>query len=241
MVRMLDLPAAISLGAFVAMMSTVPILGSVVGVGADRRAGLGARRVVGCADPDRARSHARRPPRPRSLGPPRVAGRTVLGDRRHRRRVVDGRPLWRRAGSLRRAPSDAAVASHQGHLAAAVSDLVQDPADRAVPNAVDDAPGDTAANLRGRRRWRSFQPPTSEDVVSEDATATGSFAYGCPGRTAGSAAAIVIAVFALVSVATSFQSFIIWFAVAASSPPASTDRSRRCTVAGSPPGSPEPR
>ncbi|MEY2552373.1 MAG: hypothetical protein QOC57_233 [Ilumatobacteraceae bacterium] len=210
-VRALDLPAAISLGAWVAMMSTVPILGSVaawapiVVLGWVHHVSLGVLLAVALAIivADRI-ARARWVHGALRVGPLLA----ILG-------IAGGLSMIGLSGAVLGmfvVAFGSAVAAHQGHLAAAVSDLIQDPADRALPDAVDAMPIELSAG--SSPTMISVDPSAeAENVVSEVRNGDRIIRLRLSGRTAASAAAIVITGFALVSVFTSFQPFLIWFAV----------------------------
>ena len=189
----LGLPGAISLGAWVTVVSMVPVLGGalawlpIVGLSTVTDVPLGVVVAIGlvCIVADRM-ARARWVHRALRVGPLVAlvgigAGLTLVG--------VSGAILGLFVVAL-----IYAMLSYRGHLPAAISDLVQDPHDRAIPDAQDLAPEyePVLAEPRGRETYVRLR---------------------LSGRTAATAAVGCAAAVALFDMAGSARSLIVWFAV----------------------------
>ncbi len=190
----LGLPGPISIAAWVAVASTIPILGGL----------LAWLPIVGLAVVNDV------PPAIAIL----LAATCIVGDRLARARwvhralrvgplvaligIAGGLSLIGVSGSLLClfvVAFVSALASHDGNLRAAITDLVEDPDDRAVPD---------AAGLT----------PVDEPVVAEVHGTDSYIRLRLSGRTAATAAIAVAAAVALFEMAMTAQSLIVWFAVA---------------------------
>ena len=192
--RSLGLPGAPSIGAWVTVASTVPILGGalawfpVVGVATAHDVPIGFAIAVALVwiTADRlARAHwAHRPLR---VGPLVAligigAGFELIG--------VSGAIL-----GLLVAAFVSAMLSQRGHLAAAITDLIEDPDDRMVPTA------ETVAS-------------ESEHVVAEPREDQTYIRLRLSGRTMVTAAVAITGAVAVIEMAVAAQSLIVWFALA---------------------------
>lgn len=188
------LPGLISIGAWVAVASTIPILGGllawlpIVALTTVHDVPLAVAIVVAvlCIGGDRL-ARARWVHRALRVGPLLAiigigAGLTLIG--------VSGAILGLFVVAL-----VGAVLSHPGHLSAAIGDLIEDPSDRALPQAVD-------------------LPPVEEPVVAEPRGSERYIRLRLSGRTAVTAAVGVAAAVALFEIARDTQSLIVWFTVA---------------------------
>ncbi|HEY5423784.1 MAG TPA: AI-2E family transporter [Ilumatobacteraceae bacterium] len=193
MARSLGLPGPISIGAWVTVASTVPILGGalawlpVVGLASAHDIAIGGAIVIALffIVADRlARAHwAHRPLR---VGPLIAlvgigAGYQLIG--------VSGALL-----GLLVAAFVSAMLSERGHLAAAVTDLIEDPDDRTLPEA-------------------ETERAETEQVVSEPHGDQRYVRLRLSGRTMVTAALAITGAVAVVEMAVAAQSLIVWFAV----------------------------
>ena len=210
--RVFDLPGPISVGAWVAMMSTVPILGSLLGWAPiivlgwvhDVSSSLLIAVALIAVLADRI-ARARWVHRALRVGPLLTivgvaAGLSTIG--------VSGAIL-----GLFVVAFASAMASYRTHLAAALSDLVDDPADRALPNSVDTVPPDASGGSPAAPATADSSSAV-QNVMSERRDGARIIRLRLSGRTAFTAATIVITFAALLGVASSMQPFIVWFAVA---------------------------
>ncbi len=190
----LDLPGPISIAAWVTVASTVPILGGVlawlpiVGLATINDVSLPAAIVIAmmCIVGDRL-ARARWVHQALRVGPLLAivgigAGLALIG--------VSGAILGLFVVAL-----VSALLSHTGSLRAAITDLIEDPDDRAISAADDLAPLDepVVAEPRGREMYIRLR---------------------LSGRTAATAAVAVTAAVALFEIAVAAQALIVWFTVA---------------------------
>jgi predicted PurR-regulated permease PerM len=189
----LDLPGPISIAAWVAVASTVPILGGVlawlpiVGLATFHDVSIPAAIAIAvlCIVADRL-ARARWVHRALRVGPLLAivgigAGLSLIG--------VSGGILGLLVVAL-----VSALLSHAGHLREAITDLIEDPDDRAVPAADDLA-------------------PVHEQVVAEPRGRETYIRLRLSGRTAATAAIAVAAAVAAFEIAAATQSLIVWFTV----------------------------
>jgi predicted PurR-regulated permease PerM len=190
----LGLPGPISIGAWVAVASTVPILGGllawlpIVGLATvnDVPIGLAIALAVACIVGDRM-ARARWVHRALRVGPLIAiigigTGLTLIG--------VSGAILGLFVVAL-----ISAVLSHRGHLRAAITDLIEDPDDRAIPGADD-------------------IEPVEEHVLAEPRAHETYIRLRLSGRTAATAGIAITAAVALFDMALATQSLLVWFTVA---------------------------
>ena len=191
----LGLPGPISIAAWVAIASTIPILGGVLAwlpivalaVVNDVPPVIAILLATTCIIVDRL-ARARWVHRALRVGP-LIA---LVG-------IATGLSLIGISGSLLflfAAAFASAMLSHDGNLRSAITDLVEDPDDRAVPD---------AAGLT----------PIDEPVVAEVHGTDTYIRLRLSGRTAATAAIAVAAAAALLEMVMTAQSLIVWFAVAA--------------------------
>jgi predicted PurR-regulated permease PerM len=189
----MGLPGAISIGAWVTVASTVPVLGGalawlpIVGLSQVSDTPLGIVVAIGlvCIVADRV-ARARWVHRALRVGPLVAligigAGLTLIG--------VSGAILGLFIVAL-----IYAMVGYRGHLGAAISDLVEDPQDRAIPDAQDLAAEyePMLAEPRGRETYVRLR---------------------LSGRTAATAAIGFAAAVALFDMASDARSLIVWFVV----------------------------
>jgi len=191
--KSLGLPGPISIGAWVTVASTVPILGGalawlpIVGLASTHDISLGAAIIIALVFilGDRmARAHWVH--RPLRVGPLIAligigGGFALIG--------VSGAIL-----GLLVAAFVSAMLSERGHLAAAMTDLIEDPDDRMLPEA------------------ESARPAT-EDVVGEPRVDQTYLRLRLSGRTMVTAALAITGAVAVVEMAAAARSLIVWFAV----------------------------
>jgi predicted PurR-regulated permease PerM len=189
----LDLPGPISIAAWVAVASTVPILGGilawfpVVTLAWVNDVPIGVAIVIGllCIVADRL-ARVRWVHQALRVGPLIEivgigAGLTLIG--------VSGAIL-----GLFVVAVISAMLSHAGHLTAAITDLIEDPNDRAIPDANDFAPVEETVLAEPRAHETYIRLRLSE-------------------RTAVTAALAATAAVAVFEIARGMQSLLVWFAV----------------------------
>lgn len=189
----LGLDGAISIGAWVTMVATVPILGGalawlpVVAVATvnDVPLALSITIALVCIIADRL-ARARWVHRALPVGPLLAligigAGVTLVG--------VSGALLGLFVVAL-----ISALASYDGHIRAAVTDLIEDRGERALPTATD-------------------EPAVEEPVVAEPRSDETYIRLRLSGRTAATAAVTITLAVALFDMARSMQSLLVWFTI----------------------------
>jgi predicted PurR-regulated permease PerM len=189
----LGLPGPISIAAFVAVVSTVPILGGIVAwspiatLATVNDVPISVVILIGllCIVADRL-ARARWVHRALHLGPLIEivgigVGLTLIG--------ISGAIL-----GLFVVAFVSAMVSRAGHLSAAVTDLIEDPSDRAVPDANDFAPIEETVLAEPRAHETYIRLRLSE-------------------RTAVTAALAATAAIALLEIVRGTQSLIVWFTV----------------------------